>query len=490
MSKANGGEGSARGLSRKQRRELQRRLHTDDPGLAVVHPNAAGIDIGSGSHFVAVPPDRDEQPVREFGSCTAELKRMAEWLQRCGIETVAMQATGVYWFSVYDILEQHGLKVFLVNAAHTRNIPGRKTDVQEGQWLMKLHTYGLLRNSFRPPEDIRRVRTVWRLRDRHVKEAGRCIQHMQKALTTMNVQLANAISDVSGTTGLAIVRAILGGERDPQKLAAFRDRRIKATREEIARSLEGMWQEDALFELQQAVDSYDFTQKQIRECDEKLEQYLRALPDRPPAAPQEDTPETAEEPGAEAAGGKRKTKKRKQARNAPSFDLAAELTRIYGVDLTSLGGIDVMTVQTVLAELGTDFSAWPTEDHFASWLNLTPKRDVSGGKVIRHVREPAKNRVAAALRLGVSSLLNSDSYLGARFRHLRMRLGTPKAIKAMARYLACLIYRLVTRGQAWLDRGATQFEERHQQRQMSALQRKAARLGFQLVPAGSNGAAA
>jgi transposase len=490
MSKAKGCERSASGLSRKQRRELQRRLHTDDPGLAVVHPNAAGIDIGSGSHFVAVPPDRDEQPVREFGSCTADLMRMAEWLQRCRIETVAMQATGVYWFSVYDVLEQHGLEVFLVNAAHTRNIPGRKTDVQESQWLMKLHTYGLLRNSFRPPEEIRKVRTVWRLRDRHVKEAGRCIQHMQKALTTMNVQLANAISDVSGITGLAIVRAILGGERDPQKLAAFRDRRIKASSEEIVRSLEGMWQEDALFELQQAVDSYDFTQKQIRECDEKLQQYLQALPDRPPAAPQDGPSETGDAPGKEAPGRKRKTKKRKQARNAPSFDLAAELTRIYGVDVTSLDGIDVMTVQTVLAELGTDFSAWPTEDHFASWLNLTPKRDVSGGKVIRHVREPAKNRVAASFRIAASTLLHSDSYLGARFRHLRMRLGTPKAIKAMARYLACLVYRLVTRGQVWLDQGPKRFEERHQERQMSALQRHAARLGFQLVPAAPNGAAA
>jgi transposase len=297
-----------------------------------------------------------------------------------------MQATGVYWFAVYDILEEHGLEVFLVNAAHTKNTPGRKTDVQESQWLMKLHRYGLLRNSFRPAEQIRKLRAVWRLRDRHVKEAGRCIQHMQKALTTMNVQLANAISDVSGTTGQAIIGAILGGERDPEKLAEFRDRRIKASHEEIVRSLEGKWQEEALFELKQAVDSYEFSQKQLRECDDKLQQYLSALPSASQRPQPEEPPKAGDPTDSQHAGGKQK--RRKPTRNAPQFDLASELTRIYGVDISSVDGIDVMTMQTVLAELGTNFDAWPTEDHFASWLSLSPKRDISGGKLIRHVREP------------------------------------------------------------------------------------------------------
>jgi transposase len=226
-------------LSRQQRRELQQRLSAADPGLEIVHRDAAGIDVGNQSHFAAVPAGRDEQPVREFGSWTADLHRMAAWLKACGIRTVAMQSTGVYWIAVQEVLEQAGIEVYLVNARGTKNLPGRKSDVQECQWLMKLHTYGLLRNSFRPPEEIRAVRTIWRQRDRLVQEAGRAIQQMQKALTTMNIQLANAISDVSGVTGLAIIRAIVQGERDRWKLAELRDRRIRASEEEVAHSLEG-----------------------------------------------------------------------------------------------------------------------------------------------------------------------------------------------------------------------------------------------------------
>src|ERR1700692_2548491 len=280
--------------NRKLRKDLQRRLYSDHPGLEVVHANAAGIDIGNESHFVAVPPAKDAEPVREFGSWTADLERMAAWLKSCGIETVAMQSTGVYWFAVYDVLEKHGLKVFLVNASHTRNLPGRKSDVQESQWLMKLHTYGLLRNSFRPPENIRPIRAVWRVRGWHGQDAGRSVQHMQKALTSMIVQLANVISDISGTSGQAIIRSILAGERDPRKLARLRDQRIRASEEEVARSLEGNWQEDQLFELQHAVDEYDFRLKQIAECDGKLQTYLAVLPSRtspgadtgaPPPAP-------------------------------------------------------------------------------------------------------------------------------------------------------------------------------------------------------------
>src|SRR6266581_7484061 len=270
-------------MNRKERKEWQQRLCAENSGLEVVHPDAAAIDVGSASHFVAVPPDREELPVREFGSWTADLRRMAEWLKRCGIRTVAMQSTGVYWVALQEILEREGFEVCLVNARGTKNLPGRKSDVQECQWLMKLHTYGLLRNSFHPPEQIRAVRTIWRQRDRLVKEAGREVQQMQKALTTMNVQLANAISDVSGLTGQAIIRAILQGERDPWKLARMKHYRIRASEEEIARSLEGNWQEDVLFELRQAVDRYDFCQLQIAECDRQLQKYLSELPSRPMA---------------------------------------------------------------------------------------------------------------------------------------------------------------------------------------------------------------
>lgn len=467
------------GGTRKQRKDLQRRLHAENPGLELVHPNAAGIDIGNESHFVAVPPARDAEPVREFGSWTADLNGMAQWLISCGIDTVAMQSTGVYWFAVYDVLESHGLKVFLVNASHTKNLPGRKTDVQESQWLMKLHTYGLLRNSFRPPEEIRPIRAVWRLRDRHVQDAGRSIQHMQKALTFMNVQLANAISDIGGVSGQAIIRAILKGERDPWALAALREPGVKASAEEVARSLEGHWQDDQLFELQQAVDEYDFRQEQLAECDRKLQAYLAKLPTRP--TPVTDTGGTAP---AQASGKKKKAKNTK-AGNAPkSFDLAAEMKRVTGVDAFRIDGVSVMTIQTVVAELGTELQiSWPTEQHFTSWLGLTPKRDVSGGKVIRHARHKSSNRVAGILRLAACSLLRSDSYLGARYRGLRTRLGSPKAIKAMARYLACIIYRLFTKGQEWVDRGAEQFEQNRQVRDLARLQAQAATRGFRLVSA-------
>src|SRR6476646_10520035 len=267
-------------LNRQQRKELQRRFDADSAELVIVHAHAAGIDVGSASHFVSVPPDRDEIPVREFGSWTDDLRKMVKWMKSCGISSVVMQSTGVYWIAVYDELEQAGFEVYLVNARGTKNLPGLKSDVQECQWLMKLHTYGLLRNSFHPPEQIRAVRTIWRQRDRLVKEAGREVQQMQKALTTMNVQLANAISDVSGVTGQAIIRAILQGERDPQQLAKLRDWRVAATEEEIAHSLEGNWREDVLFELQQVVDAYDFHQKQIAACDVQLQKYLSALPMR------------------------------------------------------------------------------------------------------------------------------------------------------------------------------------------------------------------
>jgi transposase len=461
-------------LNRKQRRELERHLSAEEPGLEIVNRNVAGIDVGNESHYVAVPPGRDPQPVQEFGSWTADLERMADWLKACGIETVVMQSTGVYWIALYDVLEARGFRLCLANARHTRNLPGRKSDVQESQWLLKLHTYGLLRNSFRPPDEIRALRSLWRLRDRHVKEAARTVQHMQKSMITMNVQLSNTISDLSGTTGLAIIRAILAGERDPRKLAKLRDWRIKATEEEVARSLEGNWREDMLFELRQAIDAYDFTQKQIAECDQRLQALMAELPAR-----EVEAPTVAAEGGTQLVGKKKRSRRNKK--NLPRFDLKAELKRVCGVDLTSIDGIDVMTAQTFVAELGTDFSRWKDETHFASWLGLSPIRDISGGKVLKQGTLKVKNRVATALRGAANSLLHSDSYLGARFRSLRTRRGAPKAIKAMARYLACLIYRMFTRGQAWVDRGAQEFENRRAQRELSVLQSQAAAHGFKLV---------
>jgi len=471
-------------LNRKQRKELSRRLYADSPGLEIVHRNAAGIDVGNESHYVAVAPGLDPQPVREFGSWTADLHAMADWLKSLGIEHVVMQSTGVYWIGVYEVLEKRGFQVCLTNARDTKSLPGRKTDVQESQWLMKLHTYGLLRGSFRPPEEIRRLRTIWRLRDRHVREAGREIQHMQKALTTMNVQLANVISDLSGLTGQAIVRAILKGERDPYQLARRKDPRIKASEEEIARSLEGRWQEETLFELQQAVDHYDFCYAQIAKCDQRLKQYLEAMPSR--AVAEAELEETKPEASAAVrSGGKRKKKRagRKARKNEPGFDLDGELARICGVRLTAIEGVDVMTIQTWVSELGVDMRPWRSEAHLVSWLMLSPKRQISGGKLIKHERRQAKNRVANALRMAASTLLRSDSYLGARYRYLRSRLGAGKAVKAMAAHLARLIYRMLTRGQAWVDRGAAEHQKRRCEREKMALERKATAMGFRLIPA-------
>jgi transposase len=469
-------------LNRQQRRELGRRLTSDDPGLAIVHPHAGGIDVGNESHFVAVPPDRDEPAVQEFGCWTADLKRMAEWLQACRVDTVAMQATGVYWIALYDILTEQGIRVVLVNAQYTKNVPGRKSDVQESQWLMKLHTYGLLRDSFRLAEEMESVRTIWRLRDRHVQEAGRAVQHMQKALTKMNIQLANVISDISGVSGQAIIGAILKGKRDPYPLADLQHERVQASREEVARSLEGNWREDLLFELQQAVDAYHFAHQQMEKCDCKLKGYLASLPTRilPVAEPYADSQTTAP----------KKTRKDKQVKkvnkpkgNAPAMDLKGELQRICGVDLTSIDGISVMTAQTILSEVGTDLSGFSTENHFASWLGLTPSKDISGGKVIGKSRRKVQNRVATALRMAATTLLQSKSYLGARYRHLRKALPShAAAVKAMARYLAVLVYRLLTKGQAWVDRGAAKFEHQRSEWELASLKSRALAKGFTLTP--------
>src|SRR5579864_558565 len=457
-------------MNRKQRRELMRQIQSEDISLEVVHPDAAGIDIGNESHYVAVPPSRDNQPVRCFACTTAELKAMANWLKQCGIRTVAMQSTGVYWIALYDILEQAGLEVYLVNARETKNLPGRKSDVQESQWLMKLHTYGLLRNSFRPSQEIRTLRTYWRQRNDLVRAAGRHIQRIQKAMTQMNIQLANVLSDVSGMTGQAIIKAILAGERDPYQLAVLRNWRVKASEEEIARSLEGNWQEDLLFVLQQEQDGYEFCQKQMAECDQRLQQYLQQQEDQ--------------SHGASLPEEKRKERLRKKKKgNAPEFNLRAELFRMTGTDLTQIDGIDVTTTMTILSEAGWDMSKWQTEHHFVSWLRLCPDNRISGDKIIGKGRLPTNNRVTNALRMAASTLRLSNTYLGAQVRRLRSKLGAPVAIKAMAAKLARLVYRMLRYGMQFVDRGAEFYDAQHRKLQINYLKRKAANLGFQIIEA-------
>ena len=452
--------------NRKERKEWARRLQSEDPGLEVVHPHAAGIDVGNSVHYVAVRPDRDPEPVRRFECFTADLHRMADWLQSCGVKSIAMQSTGVYWIPLYEILDERGFEVYLVNARHTKNLPGRKSDVQESQWLLKLHTYGLLSNSFQPVSEIRGLRTYWRQRGEHVRGAATCIQRMQKALTQMNVQLANVISDISGLTGQAILRAIVAGERDPRKLAALSHPSVHASPEEIAKSLEGNWRPELLFVLQQEVDMYDTYQKRIAECDQQLQKQLARLTGVTPPG-KAPTPKPKAKPAA--------------AKNAPRFDLSSELQRITGVDLTRIDGIDVMTAQTLLSEVGLDMSRWKTESHFASWLGLCPDNRISGDKVLARGTRRVVNRAATALRQAANTLIRSRSYLGAQYRRLRTKLGAPKAITAMAHRLARLVYRMLKYGQAYVDKGTAYYEERFRQQQIQLLRKRAAKLGFQVA---------
>jgi transposase len=470
---------STSGLNRKQRRDLARRLRIADPGLAVMHPNAAGIDVGNSAHYVAVRPDRDPDPVRRFDCFTADLQRLADWLQQCGVTTVAMQSTGVYWIPLYEILDARGFEVYLVNARHTKNLPGRKSDVQESQWLLKLHTYGLLRNSFHPSAEIRVVRTYWRQRGDHVRAVSTCIQRMQKVLTQMNIQLANVISDLSGWTGQRIVRAMLAGERDPHTLAALSHPGIHASRDMIAKSLDGTWQPDLLFVLRQEVTMYDIYQERILECDQALERHLKGFADKMADTPQDAEPTAT--PALSATRGHQRKRHRKAGSHAPQFDLGAELHRITGVDLTRIDGIDVGVAQTVISEIGLDLSRWEDEDHFASWLGLCPDNRITGGKVLRRGTRHVINRAATALRLAATTLLRSQSYLGAQYRRFRSRLGAPKAITAMAHKLACLVYRMLRWGHAYVDKGMQYYEDRHRQQQIHLLKKRAAKLGLQIV---------
>jgi transposase len=466
--------------NRKQRKELARQLQSANPGLDVVHPRAAGIDVGNGAHYVAVRPDQDPESVRRFECFTADLHRLADWLEGCGVETIAMQSTGVYWIPLYEILEQRGFEVYLVNARHTKNLPGRKSDVQESQWLLKLHTYGLLHNSFQPPTEIRVARTYWRQRAEHVRGASTCIQRMQKALTQMNVQLANVISDLSGLTGQTIVRAIVNGERDPQKLADLRHPHVRADRDEIAKSLEGNWRPELLFVLKQEVDMYDTYQRRIAECDHALQAHLKSMGDM--VAKPDPSQEAAKKPEPKSTRKLPKSGKRAQG-NAPGFDLGGELQRISGVDLTRIDSVSVMVAQTVISEVGLDMSRWKTEAHFASWLGLCPDNRISGDKVLSRGTRHVVNRAATALRIAATTLLKSKSYLGAQYRRLRSKLGAPKAITAMAHKLARLMYRMLKYGQDYVDKGMHFYEDQYRRQQIQRLQKTAAKLGLQIIDA-------
>jgi transposase len=438
----------------------------DLESLPVLHLNAAGIDVGSAEHYVAVAAHRDPHPVRRFGSFTADLHRMAQWLKACQVETIVMQATGVYWVALYQILEEYGFDTQVVNARYTKSLPGRKTDVQECQWLQQLHTFGLLNNSFRPPAQIQVLRSYMRQRENLVAAASICVQHMQKALTEMNLQLANVISDITGTTGMAILRAIVKGERDPYKLAELKHSLIRATRQEIAQSLQGNWRPELLFILEQSLSLYDTYHEKIQDCDHRLEAQFKAM-------------ETKIDPVVHPLPAPRRVSWSRKRQ--PTFDLRGELYRLTGVDLTQVDGLDVQTIQKIISEVGTDMSPWRTEKHFGSWLGLCPDNRISGGKVLKRGTRKVVNRAATALRLAASNLIRSQSALGAKFRRLRSRLGAPKAITAMAYQLARIIYRMLKFGQAYVDKGIAHYEAKYRERQLYWLKKQAAALNLQVM---------
>ena len=432
------------------------------PKLEVMYPDAAGIDVGGASHYVAVPNHAAEESVRKFGCYTRDLNALADWLQECGVKIVAMESTGVYWIALYELLERRGFEVMLVDARHVKGVHGRKSDVLDCQWLQQLLSYGLLKAAFRPHDQFCVLREFSRLRARTLRDQGRSVQHMQKALTLMNLQLGNAISDVAGVTGQKIVRAIVAGERDPQELASYRDRRIKASQEEIAASLQGTWRAEHLFALKQALATFDFCAAQLAECEREIEQVMQQLHAH--------------------SGQPAKGKKRSRAKNAPKFDVREHLFGMCGVDVTRIDGIDVSTALTIVSETGVDLSRFASDKHFASWLGLCPGTRISGGKVLGSGTKHSVNRATQAFKQAAAGLRTSQSALGAYFRRLCARMDKAKAVTAAAHKLARLYYALLTRGQEYLDQGQQYYEERYRQRVIHNLQRKAHRLGMNLVP--------
>lgn len=440
---------------------------TKTAGLPVIHDRAAGIDIGSRFHVAAVGADLCDDPVQTFQAFTDDLVRMADWLQSLGIETVAMESTGVYWVAVYEILEGRGMEVILANAREAKAVPGRKSDVNDAQWLQRLHACGLLRASFRPGRDIAALRAYLRLRERHLDYAAAHIQHMRKAMTLMNLQLQHVVTDVTGATGLKIIRAIVGGERDPQALAALRDTRCKSDTATICAALAGNYQPEHVFALAQALALYDFYQARVEECDAQIEQVLAVLnagkdmPDEPLPKPRHRTVQP----------------------NAVNFNVRAVLYQLVGVDLTQINGIGPSLALSLIAECGTDLSRWPTAKHFTSWLTLSPGSKISGGKVLSSHTRKTTNRVAAHLRLAAVTLGRTDTALGAFYRRLSARVGKAKAVTATARKIAVLFCNAMRFGMDYRDPGADQYEQRYRERVIKQLHRRAAEFGFTLQEA-------
>jgi len=434
--------------------------------LSPVHPHAAAIDIGATMHVAAVGPDCDEQPVRTLQTFTADLHRLADWFAQCGVKTVVMESTGVYWIPIYEILEQRGFKVMLVNARDAKHVPGRKTDVSDAEWLQRLHEYGLLRPSFRPQAEMAGLRAYLRQRERLLDYAAAHIQHMQKALTQMNLQLHHVVSDITGVTGMRIIRAIVEGERDPAILASYRDVRCHASVETVRQALVGNDREEHVFALTQALELYDVYQAKVAACDGQIEAILTRL--RSSAVP----------PTEKLPAARHKTRQP----NGPAFEVRGALHAILGVDLTQIHGLGPYLALKLVGECGTNLLAWPTAKHFTSWLGLAPHNKISGGKVLSSKTRRTSNRAATLLRLAAITVGRTDTALGAFFRRLSARVGKAKAVTATARKIAVLFYNTLRHGMTYADPGASYYEDRYRQRVLGNLQRRAKSMGFVLQP--------
>ncbi len=440
---------------------------TKKPAAALpeIKPNAAGIDCGAQHHYVAVPADRDREPVRRFRTLTPQLSKLVEWLQACRIDTVAMEATGVFWIPLYDMLEAQGFEVVLVNARHVKNVPGRKTDVIDCQWLQELHSVGLLRGSFRPSADLVSLRAYLRHRETLIQDAATHVRRIQKALVQMNVQLHHVITDITGETGIRIVRDIARGVTDPGALAAHRNYRCRASEDEIAAALTGNYRPEHVFALRQNLELYESYQHQIGRCDEAIESLLRDL------AAEHASSENALSPA----------RQRQRTKNEPRFEIRSPLHRLCGADLTRIDSIGPYTALRLIAEIGTDMTRWPSAKHFTSWLTLAPKNKITGGRVISSRTVPSANRAATILRLCAMSVGRTSTALGAYYRRLAYRVGKAKAITATARKLAILVYRVLRGDIEYADPGVDAYEAQHRTRALRNLRNRAQQLGLGLI---------
>lgn len=435
---------------------------TKPTGLPIINEFAAGIDIGSRFHVVAVGSDLCDEPVQTFQAFTSDLLRMADWLTEVGIKTVAMESTGVYWVAAYEVLESHGINVILANAREARAVPGRKSDVNDAQWLQRLHACGLLRASFRPGREIAALRSYLRSRERHLDYAASHIQHMQKALTYMNLQLHHVISDITGATGMQIIRAIVAGERNPDVLAEMRDVRCKATTETVRAALVGNYQPEHVFALKQALALYDFYQQCVAECDIQIEQVVAALNNsrQIPATPLP------------------KARHRTKQPNDVNFDVRTAMYQLAGTDLTQIHGIGPFLALRLVGECGTDLTRWKTAKHFTSWLTLSPGCKISGGKVLSAHTRKTSNRLTVALRLAAVTVGRTNTALGAFYRRLAARIGNAKAVTATARKIAILFYNAMRFGIDYKDPGADHYEQQYRDRVIKQLHRRAAQFGL------------